>query len=398
MNMDTLDALSPVDGRYWKDTEGLSKYFSEFALIRYRLKIEIEYFIALSSLGIFPSIATNEQKKLRGFYHAFKLGDARDIKKIEQTTKHDVKAVEYYLKGKLKTSAQKKHLEFIHLGLTSEDINNLSYALMLNDCIKELLLPKLMELENKLRSLAKENINLVMLSRTHGQPASPTTLGKEMAIYVTRLSSQFSNLRSIAIKGKLNSASGNYNAHVVAYPEIDWISFSERFIKNLGLESNLITYQIEPHDFLAEIFHCFVRINTILINLDQDIWTYISQEYLMQRPVKGEIGSSTMPHKVNPIDFENSEGNLGIAIALFSHFSEKLPITRLQRDLSDSTVLRNLGVAFAHSVLGITSLLKGLEKIEPNKEKISKDLNNHAEVIAEGIQTILRRERIEMPF
>ena len=394
-----LNSISPIDGRYRKYVEALAPYFSEQALMRYRLIVEGEYLIALSETrGIdMRKLSRKEQKLIRGLAN-LKEKDAERIVEIERTTDHDVKAVEYYMKDKFARTSLKDVSEWIHFALTSEDTNNIAYALILRDSLEKVMIPKVEEIAGSLNKLAKKHKNLAMLARTHGQPASPTTFGKEMKVFAARLERRVNRLRSMKIKAKLNGATGNYNAHVAAYPRINWIQFSKKFIKKLGLEANLITTQIEPHDNYVSIFDNLRRVNTILLGLDQDIWRYISDEWIVQRPKEGTVGSSTMPHKVNPIKFENSEGNLGMANALFEFFARKLPISRLQRDLSDSTVERNFGVAFSHSLIAYEYLLKGLSQITVNEKKIKEELNNHPEVIAEAIQTILRREGAKMPY
>ncbi|OGD33795.1 adenylosuccinate lyase [Candidatus Azambacteria bacterium RIFCSPLOWO2_01_FULL_46_25] len=394
-----LNSISPIDGRYRKYVEALAPYFSEQALMRYRLIVEGEYLIALSETrGIdMRKLSRKEQKLIRGLAN-LKEKDAERIVEIERTTDHDVKAVEYYMKDKFARTSLKDVSEWIHFALTSEDTNNIAYALILRDSLEKVMIPKVEEIAGSLNKLAKKHKNLAMLARTHGQPASPTTFGKEMKVFAARLERRVNRLRSMKIKAKLNGATGNYNAHVAAYPRINWIQFSKKFIKKLGLEANLITTQIEPHDNYVSIFDNLRRVNTILLGLDQDIWRYISDEWIVQRPKEGTVGSSTMPHKVNPIKFENSEGNLGMANALFEFFARKLPISRLQRDLSDSTVERNFGVAFSHSLIAYEYLLKGLSQITVNEKKIKEELENHPEVIAEAIQTILRREGAKMPY
>ena len=394
-----LNSISPIDGRYRKYVEALAPYFSEQALMRYRLIVEGEYLIALSETrGIdMRKLSRKEQKLIRGLAN-LKEKDAERIVEIERTTDHDVKAVEYYMKDKFARTSLKDVSEWIHFALTSEDTNNIAYALILRDSLEKVMIPKVEEIAGSLNKLAKKHKNLAMLARTHGQPASPTTFGKEMKVFAARLERRVNRLRSMKIKAKLNGATGNYNAHVAAYPRINWIQFSKKFIKKLGLEANLITTQIEPHDNYVSIFDNLRRVNTILLGLDQDILRYISDEWIVQRPKEGTVGSSTMPHKVNPIKFENSEGNLGMANALFEFFARKLPISRLQRDLSDSTVERNFGVAFSHSLIAYEYLLKGLSQITVNEKKIKEELENHPEVIAEAIQTILRREGAKMPY
>ncbi len=411
--MNKLDAISPIDGRYRRKAKQFSQFFSERALMSYRISVESEYFIALSDMldGSGFRVLTEMERKLLRNLHELSIEDAQIIKNIEvtghrtlQPTNHDVKAIEYYMKEKLQKSSLNDCLEMIHFGLTSEDVNNISYACMLKDAMNEVLIPLLNEVIQGLYDYSLQWRNIPMLGRTHGQPASPTTLGKEIFVYYHRLKEQFIQLQQFEIRAKLNGATGNYNAHVSAYPDHDWVKFSSNFIQvfnksqGVKLKPNLITTQIEPHDTYAELFDLLRRINMILIDFDQDVWRYISDDWLKQKPIDGEVGSSTMPHKVNPIDFENSEGNLGLANALLSHFSTKLPVSRLQRDLSDSTVERNFGVAIAHIAIGYQSLLKGLSKIAANEEKIIAELERHPEIIAEAIQTILRREGIKLPY
>ncbi len=399
-----LKSISPIDGRYAKSAESLTSIFSEQGLQRYRLMVEGEYLIALSSLKIkLRKISENEKKVIRGLYD-LKDADSQIISDIEtkgykniKATDHDVKAVEYFMKDRLANSSLKDILEWIHFGLTSEDINNISYALMLKDGVA-VTINKLEEVVKEINKLAKAHSNLPMLARTHGQSASPTTFGKEFKVFSGRLERQISLLKKQQILAKLNGATGNYNAHYVAFPKTDWIKFSKDFIKSLKLEPNLFTTQIEPHDSYVEIFDNIKRINTILIDFNQDVWRYISDEWIVQKPVDGAVGSSTMPHKINPIKFENSEGNLGLANSMFEFFGRKLPISRLQRDLSDSTVQRNFGTAFAHSLIAYEYLLKGLSRISVNEQKVKEVLNNHIEVIAEAVQTILRREGEEFPY
>lgn len=401
----SLDSISSIDGRYRNTSIPLAVYFSEEALIRYRLIIEGEYLIALSeekTLNL-RKFTETEKKYIRRFY-SIDIQNAQKVKEFEATTNHDVKAVEYFMKERLKKTSLKDSIEWIHFALTSEDTNNLAYALMLSESLKYIIIPSLDKIVSFLDALALKYKKLSMLARTHGQSASPTTLGKEFKIFSSRLKRQLQSLKNYRILVKLNGATGNYNAHIIAYPKLDWKKFTILFVERLSkerkinLEPNLITTQIEPHDTYAELFDNMKRINTILIDFNQDIWRYISDGWIIQKTKAGEVGSSTMPHKVNPIDFENSEGNLGIANALFGYFSSKLPISRLQRDLSDSTVERNFGTAFAHSLIAYSSIIKGLEKISANKEKISSDLENHQEVIAEAIQTVLRREGAAMPY
>jgi len=409
-----LSSISPIDGRYRKSAEPLAQYFSEQSLMKYRLIVEGEYLIALSELKLKLRKLSDKEKKLVRSLYDLNETDAQIISDIEfkgykniPSTNHDVKAVEYYMKLKLSGSSLKDVLEWIHFALTSEDTNNLAYALMLKNGITDVLLPLLNEIIFSLTSQAQKYKDFPMLARTHGQPASPTTFGKELRVFKERLLRQVENLKSQNILCKINGATGNYNAHMAAYPKVDWPKFSQKFIESLSsnlkssilnLKSNIATTQIEPHDSCIEIFDCLRRINNILIDFNQDTWRYISDGWIKQRAVKGEIGSSTMPHKINPINFENSEGNLGLANALFNHFAMKLPISRLQRDLSDSTVQRNFGTALGHCVVGYKYLIKGLAKIEPDPDKMLADLESHPEVVAEAIQTVLRREGAEMPY
>lgn len=398
---DPITNISPLDGRYDKKVDGLRKYFSESALIRYRIYVEIEWFIFLCNdlkLEGTKIWSTRELKHIRSIYEYFDVVAANRVKEIEKTTNHDVKAVEYYIKESLRGAAFAKYFEFIHFACTSEDINNLSYALMVRDALTEELFPVLTGLLQGLGKLAKKYKSVPMMARTHGQPATPTTLGKEFVNVVARIQRQKKNLKTVKILGKMNGAVGNFNAHAVAYPDVKWPDVSKNFIHSLGLDVNLYTTQIEPHDYLAELFDGIRRVNTILIDLNRDLWTYISLGYFKQKLKEGEVGSSTMPHKVNPIDFENSEGNLGMANALLGYFSEKLPISRMQRDLTDSTTLRNLGCAFGYSLLSYKNCIQGLNKLELNKEIIQRDLDNSWELLAEPIQTVMRRYKIEKPY
>lgn len=401
MEHNSLKAVSPVDGRYHSQTEELSNYMSEFAIIKYRIWVEIEYFIALCELPL-PQLADFDKSKydnLRLLYQEFTVKDAMQIKDIEKITNHDVKAVEYYIKEKLKHHNLDKYLEFIHFGLTSQDINNTAFPAAFRDAVNEVYYPLLNSVITDLEVKTAEWEDVPMLSRTHGQPASPTRLGKEIAVFVERLVRQREQLKLISASGKFGGATGNFNAHHVAYPEIDWIAFANKFVhESLKLERLQTTTQISHYDNMATIFDNLGRINTILIDLCRDMWTYISMDYFKQRIKKGEVGSSAMPHKVNPIDFENAEGNLGYANAIYSHLSAKLPISRLQRDLTDSTVLRNIGVPLAHSVIALKSIGKGLGKIILNFDKLHSDLENNWSVVAEGIQTILRRENYPNPY
>jgi len=398
---DPIYNISPLDGRYDKKVDGLRQYFSEAALIRYRILVEIEWFIFLCNVLKLEGTKTwnvQEAKKLRSIYESLDLQGANRVKEIEKTTNHDVKAVEYFIKENLKNSVFEPYFEFIHFACTSEDINNLAYALMVRDSLGVEIVPVLSEVLRNLSILAKKYKTVSMMSRTHGQPATPTTLGKEFVNVLARLSGQLKTLKSIKILGKMNGAVGNFNAHSIAYPKVKWLEVSKKFIQSLGLEVNFYTTQIEPHDYLSEVFDAVKRINTILIDLNRDIWTYISLGYFKQKLKEGEVGSSTMPHKVNPIDFENSEGNLGLANALLGYFSEKLPISRMQRDLTDSTTLRNIGSAFAYSVLAYKNCIHGLNKLELNKDAIQKDLDNNWELLAEPIQTVMRKYKIEKPY
>ena len=402
MELNELTAISPVDGRYGSKTAAFRDLFSEYGLIKHRVLVEIRWFQALAANSEITEVAQLDEAAtalLDSIVDNFSISDAERVKTIERTTNHDVKAVEYFLKEKIQGNATlEASNEFLHFACTSEDINNLSHGLMLKAGRDEVLLPAMDEIINTLSKQAQEYASQPMLSRTHGQTASPTTVGKELANVVYRLRKQREQVANIEIVGKANGAVGNYNAHICAYPEIDWPAFSQQFIESIGLKINPFTIQIEPHDYMAELFDAISRFNTILIDLSRDIWAYISNAYFKQKTVAGEIGSSTMPHKVNPIDFENAEGNLGIANALFNHLSLKLPISRWQRDLTDSTVLRNLGVGFAHSLISYQSLLKGLNKLEVNAGAIEADLDNSWEVLAEPIQTVMRRYGIENPY
>ena len=401
MNYTPLTAISPVDGRYHSKTKALQAYFSEFGLIKYRVVVEVEYFIALCEIPL-PSLdGLSDQKKeeLRNIYKAFSEEDANWIKETEKTTNHDVKAVEYFLKDKMKAIGLESQLEFIHFGLTSQDINNTAIPLSLKEGIQEVYTPMLEKLIEKIKELEYEWKDIPMLARTHGQAASPTRLGKELKVYRERLEIQKNSLNQVPFGAKFGGATGNFNAHFVAYPEIDWVNFSNHFVnETLGIHRSQTTTQIEHYDHIAGLFDALKRINTILVDLDRDIWTYVSMDYFKQKLKAGEIGSSAMPHKVNPIDFENSEGNLGIANAIFEHLSGKLPISRLQRDLTDSTVLRAIGVPLAHSLIAFQSTLKGLDKLVLNEEAISQELENNWAVVAEAIQTVLRREGFEKPY
>jgi len=402
MELTALTAISPVDGRYGNKVSVFRSIFSEYGLIRNRVTVEIRWLQKLAAhpaITEVPAFSAEANAFLDKLVSEFSLADAERIKEIERTTNHDVKAVEYLIKEKIADVPELHAVtEFVHFACTSEDINNLSHGLMLREGLDHGLLPAMDNLVEKLADLAREHAEQPMLSRTHGQTASPTTVGKELANVVYRLRRQLMQIREVEIMGKINGAVGNYNAHLSAYPDVDWAANAEEFIESLGLDWNPYTTQIEPHDYIAELYDAIARFNTILIDLDRDIWGYISLGYFKQKTVAGEIGSSTMPHKVNPIDFENSEGNLGIANALFSHLSAKLPISRWQRDLTDSTVLRNLGVGFAHSLIAYEATLKGLGKLEINPARLNEDLNNAWEVLAEPIQTVMRRYNIEKPY
>jgi adenylosuccinate lyase len=396
-----LNAISPVDGRYRKQVDKLSEYFSESAIIRYRVLVEVEYFIALCGIPL-PELSKFDHSlfpELRSVYQKFTPEDALVVKMIEKETNHDVKAIEYFLAEKFISLKIGEYRDFIHFGLTSQDINNTAFPLALKNAFIDVFKPLLDEVLTKLESRSRDWRKIPMLARTHGQPASPTTIGKEIRVFHERLEKQVALLETIPSSAKFGGATGNFNAHHVAYPKIDWIKFSDEFVKErLGLERLKTTTQIEHYDNLAAFFDNLKRINTILIDLARDCWTYISMDYFRQKVKKGEVGSSTMPHKVNPIDFENAEGNLGLANAIFEHLSSKLPISRLQRDLTDSTVIRNIGVPLAHSMIAIKSLLKGLDKLILNEEKISSDLDQNWAVITEAIQTILRREKYPDPY
>lgn len=402
MSLSSLTAISPLDGRYFEKMVGLSTYTSEAGLMRYRLHIEICWLEALANnhkITEVPAFTATVKTYFQALLNNFSLADAQAIKAIEATTNHDVKAIEYFLKKKCEENTACHHyLEFIHFACTSEDINNLSYALMIRDVKENILAPTLNKLIDTLTTFANAYADLSMLSRTHGQTASPTTLGKEFANVAARLKRQVLGFNTLEVLGKINGATGNFNAHAITYPEVNWQAFSKQFVESLGLVYNAHTTQIEPHDFIAEHCHALARINTVLLDVVRDIWGYVSLNYFTQKTKEGEIGSSTMPHKINPIDFENAEGNLGLANALLEHFAAKLPISRWQRDLSDSTVLRNLGVALAHSELSYQSILKGLNKLQVNNTVILSDLDTHWEVLGEALQTIMRRYGISQPY
>lgn len=401
MELTTLTAISPIDGRYRGKCENLDRYFSEFALIRYRVKVEIEYFIALSAT-IEPLKAFDAKafaKPLRDIYRNFSLDDARRIKEIESVTNHDVKAVEYFIKERFDALGLAPFKEFIHFGLTSQDINNTSVPMSVSDAIADIFRPTLGRLIDTLEDMAAKWADIPMLAKTHGQPASPTRLGKEIGVFAYRLRQAVRLLDVVPVSGKFGGATGNFNAHLTAFPDVDWRAFANSFLRDsLGIEREELTTQISNYDNLAALFDALRRINTIILDLDRDFWLYISMEYFKQRIKEGEVGSSAMPHKVNPIDFENSEGNLGMANAVYAHLAQKLPVSRLQRDLTDSTVLRNIGVPMAHSIIAIESTLKGLGKLILNEKAINGDLDNMWSVVAEGIQTILRREGYPNPY
>lgn len=400
MELNQLTAISPVDGRYRKQVESLAPYFSEFGLIKYRVRIEIEYFIALCEIPL-PQLAQFDKSKytaLRDIYLQFSEIDALWIKETEKVTNHDVKAVEYFIKHKLENTGIEQYLEFIHFGLTSQDINNTAIPLSLKEASEEILLPKIQEILQKIKALAEEWKNIPLLAHTHGQPASPTRLGKEFYVFAERIERQLDLLRTIPHSAKFGGATGNFNAHTVAYPANNWMDFGNNFVKSLGLQRSKHTTQIEHYDNMAAFLDNLKRLNNIVLDLDRDVWTYVSMGYFKQKIKAGEVGSSAMPHKVNPIDFENSEGNVGIANALYEFLSAKLPVSRLQRDLTDSTVLRNLGVPIAHQMIALTALLRGLNKLELNEAAIRADLEDNWAVVAEAIQTILRREAYPQPY
>jgi len=399
MELTALTAISPVDGRYRSQLASLAPYFSEFGLIRYRVRVEVEYFLFLAEKKIFKLPVAVKPAKLRAIYEDFSEDDAIQIKTIERTTNHDVKAVEYFLKEKLQALGAGDSVEWVHFGLTSQDVNNSAVPLLWKEALEEQFLPAVENIVLRLGKMAKDWQGVPLLARTHGQPASPTTLGKEWMVFVERLKGQIEQLSHVPFAAKFGGATGNFNAHYVAFPEINWVKFGNDFVNSkLGLERMQYTTQIEHYDNLAAQFDALKRINTILIDFCRDVWTYVSMEYFKQQVKKGEVGSSAMPHKVNPIDFENAEGNLGIANALYEHLSAKLPISRLQRDLTDSTVLRNIGIPLSHSFLALRSLEKGLSKLLLNKEKLKADLEQNWAVVAEAIQTVLRRENYPQPY
>ena len=401
MELSPLTAVSPIDGRYRGKCEKLDLYFSEYALIRYRVRVEVEYFIALCELPLpqLAGVGSDRFEALRAIYRDFSLADAQRIKEIESVTNHDVKAVEYFLKEQFDAMGLEAYKEFIHFGLTSQDINNTSVPMSIREAVGEVYLPELRKMTEVLEQMAEQWKDVAMLARTHGQPASPTRLGKEIGVFAYRLRQQIAALEAVPFSGKFGGATGNFNAHHVAYPSIDWKAFAAGFLENsLGIKREELTTQISNYDNLAALFDAMRRINTIMIDLDRDIWQYISMDYFKQRIKAGEVGSSAMPHKVNPIDFENSEGNLGIANAILAHLAQKLPVSRLQRDLTDSTVLRNVGVPMGHMMIGLASTLKGLGKLILNEDALNADLDRMWNVVAEGIQTILRREGYPKPY
>jgi adenylosuccinate lyase len=402
MELSTLTAVSPIDGRYGSKTEDLRPIFSELGLIRHRVLIEVHWLQALADhpgIPELPPLSGHAANILTGLAENFSEEDAHRIKNIERTTNHDVKAVEYFIRERIAGNTELEAVsEFIHFGCTSEDINNLAHALMLREGRGQILIPQIDELIDAIRAMAHEHADLPMLSRTHGQPASPTTLGKEMANFAYRLARQRSQLADVPLLGKMNGAVGNYNAHRIAYPDVDWPGLARQFVESLGLTWNPYTTQIDPHDYMAELFDAVVRLNSILIDFCRDVWGYISLGYFRQRTIAGEVGSSTMPHKVNPIDFENAEGNLGLANAILGHLAQKLPISRWQRDLTDSTALRNLGVGLAHTSIALSSTMRGIARLEADGERLQADLSANWEVLAEAIQTVMRRYRVDQPY
>ena len=402
MELSSLSAISPIDGRYGSKTAELRPIFSEFGLIKYRTQVEVRWLQALANetkIAEVPTFSDDSQQFLANLIDNFNVEQAQQVKTIERTTNHDVKAVEYFLKEAIADQPELHAVtEFLHFACTSEDINNLSHALMLTEARNNVIMPQMQAVIDAINALAQQQASQPMLSRTHGQPASPTTLGKEMLNIAQRLQRQLAQVQQVQILGKINGAVGNYNAHVVAYPDVDWVAFAEKFVTDLGISFNPYTTQIEPHDYIAELFDAIARFNTILLDFCRDIWAYISLGYFKQKTIAGEVGSSTMPHKVNPIDFENAEGNVGIANALLQHLASKLPVSRWQRDLTDSTVLRNLGVGIAHGLVAYQSALKGISKLEANPQKLDEDLDNTWEVLAEPIQTVMRRYEIEKPY
>jgi len=399
MELNTLTSISPVDGRYRSKCEALDRYFSEYALIRYRVRVEVEYFIALCAIPLPALSNVSDPERLRKIYLEFSLDDARRIKEIERTTNHDVKAVEYFIKEQFDAMGLAQYKEFIHFGLTSQDINNTAVPMSLAEALHDVYIPAVEAVIDRVKSYAREWYDIPMLAKTHGQPASPTRLGKEFMVYVYRLRTALDALRAVPVSGKFGGATGNFNAHLVAFPDIDWRGFANAFLRDsLGIVREQWTTQISNYDNIAALFDAMRRINTVLIDLDRDMWMYISMEYFKQKIKAGEVGSSAMPHKVNPIDFENSEGNLGIANAVLTHLATKLPVSRLQRDLTDSTVLRNVGVPMAHGLIAFASTLKGLDKLLLNRAAIDADLEKSWNVLAEAIQTVLRREGYPNPY
>jgi adenylosuccinate lyase len=402
MDLSSLTAVSPIDGRYAGKTQSLRTIFSEFGLIRYRVIVEVRWLQKLSNIAEVPEVpqlSSAAQQFLESLLANFGVAEAQQVKQIERTTNHDVKAVEYFIKQQLANNSELHAIsEFVHFACTSEDINNTSHALMLKDCREQVVLPSLQSIVQKLEQLVSDTANVPMMSRTHGQTASPTTVGKELANVVYRIHRQIQQIEQVPLLAKINGAVGNYNAHLAAYPVVHWEKTAEQFVESLGLTWNPYTTQIEPHDYMAELFDAVVRLNTILIDFARDIWGYISLGYFKQKTVAGEVGSSTMPHKVNPIDFENAEGNLGLANAIFTHMAQKLPISRWQRDLTDSTVLRNMGVGFGYILIAYESLLKGLGKLELNRQRLDQDLVDAWEVLAEPVQTVMRRYNIPQPY
>ena len=400
MDLNTLTAISPIDGRYRNKVNELAPYFSEYGLIKYRVLIEVEYFIALVNFDLEPLSDFPKEKleSLRAIYTDFTEADAKVIKETEKTTNHDVKAVEYFVKEKMEALGLSKHIEFVHFGLTSQDINNTAIPLSIKDAVEAVYLPEIESVMETLKKYAEKWKDISMLAKTHGQPASPSRLGKEIYVFYERLSIQLEQLKNIPFSAKFGGATGNFNAHHVAFPERDWVSFANNFVDGLGLSRSQTTTQIEHYDNIAALFDAMKRINSIIIDLDRDMWTYISMDYFKQQLKEGEVGSSAMPHKVNPIDFENSEGNLGFASAIFEHLASKLPVSRLQRDLTDSTVLRNVGVPISHVIIGLKSTGKGLSKLLLNEKVVNADLENNWAVVAEAIQTILRRENYPKPY